>query len=187
MRRLARRWFIVMFCFFAAIALAADEGVKEYEVPNHGSLKLAPPKTWKQAIRPAPPGLPVGPTVEFSDPAGKDFKVLISIVPDFNGNPDFNSPASLKAMVEKLKAHFLPGAKEKDVQIMELKGPHMVGYYFMVTDKAPKPGEYECMTTAALGVGDLLLPVTILHHAPDTPDRQAALTMLKNAEQAAKK
>ena len=44
-----------------------------------------------------------------------------------------------------------------------MKGINYAGYYFSVTDKNPEPGEYRDMTQAGMGVGNLLLHVTVLH------------------------
>ena len=44
-----------------------------------------------------------------------------------------------------------------------MKGINYTGYYFSVTDKNREPGEYRDMTQAGMGVGNLLLHVTVLH------------------------
>ncbi len=61
-----------------------------------------------------------------------------------------------------------------------------IGYYFSITDKAPNPGEYRYMNRGAIGVGNLLLTVTILHRVKESESVKDALSMLREAKQSAK-
>ena len=130
----------------------------------------------------APPGLP--PTIEFSGEKGDTFSVQITAIPSRGGDSDFNSPAKLKKIAETLGGRMLSGSKEAALALEELKGDKAAGYVYTLTDKDPAPGSFEYITGGAVGVGDLILSVTILHHHKDAPERQAALDMLKGAKQA---
>ena len=156
---------------------------KIFAVPRHGGLALMIPKGWKDTVKPVPqPDFP--PTIELTTD-GKKFLVLITALPSRGGEPDFNSPAKLKTIAEGQGRQMLATAKEQTISVEELKGDKAVGYFWTLTDKAPDPGSFECVTTAFVGVGDLILSVTILHHEKDAPERQAALDMLKAASQKA--
>ena len=72
-------------------------------------------------------------------------------------------------------------AAEQTIEILELAGAAGVGYYFSVTDPAPKPGEYKHMTQGILPVGILLLPFTIYTNDGQQDIVTDALTMLKSA------
>ena len=56
-----------------------------------------------------------------------------------------------------------------------------VGFFYSLTDKAPKPDEHPLITQGAVAVGDLLLTFTILHRDPSSPERQQTLDMLASA------
>ena len=49
---------------------------------------------------------------------------------------------------------------------------------YTLTDKPPAPGSYEYVTSGSFLVGDLLLPITILHHQKDPPERRAWIWMV---------
>jgi hypothetical protein len=77
----------------------------------------------------------------------------------------------------------LPGAVEQQVVIQEFKGVYGTGYYFLVTDKAPKPGEYPYAVRAGVGVGDLLLSVTVLSRLKNSEGITSTIKALQKARQ----
>jgi hypothetical protein len=76
----------------------------------------------------------------------------------------------------------LPSAVEKQVEIQEFTGINGKGYHFLVTDKAPKPGEYPYAVRAGIGVGDLLLGVTILSRSKDSEGIALTIKALQTAK-----
>jgi hypothetical protein len=157
---------------------AKEPAPKAFKVPHHGDLQLVVPEGWQQSEEQAPPGLP--PALKFS--AGAQAEVLISAIAA--PNKDFNSPAGLREAAERSGGGMLPSAKEKSLKLEEIKGADATGYFYTLTDKDPAPGSFEYVTGGVVGVGDLALSVTILHHKLDAPERQAALDMFKGARQA---
>jgi hypothetical protein len=99
------------------------------------------------------------------------------------GEPGFNSPDRVRALLEKDGKRILPKTVETKIVLQELKGVHNIGYYFSVTDKAPDPGEYRYMTQGKIGVGNLLLSFTILTRVKESESAKDALTMLREAKQ----
>lgn len=77
----------------------------------------------------------------------------------------------------------LPGAVETTVKLQDLKGASASGYYFLVTDKAPGPGEYLYAVNGEFGVGDLLVHVTILLRDKNDANLAVALKALEAMEQ----
>jgi hypothetical protein len=155
-----------------------DSAAKAFKVPNHGDLLLTVPKGWKDSMG-QKRGMP--PTIEFTDDGGT-FSVQVSMIPP-RGGVLFNSPENLRKVAEAMGRGLLKTAKEKDLSIQEVKGAEATGYFYNLTDKDPDPGGYEYITGGDVGVGDLLLTVTILYHDPKSPVRQTALDMLKAARQ----
>jgi hypothetical protein len=180
----------VAFMLLASGSPAAD--VKElkpdnFKVPNHGDLQLTLPEGWTKKVEESrAPGMP--PTIVLSPKAaaGKRADCEMLITPMSGRDPKFNSPESLKKLAELRGKQMVRTSKEQKLELQELKGTAATGYYFTFTDKAPGPGEFECMTAGFVGLGDLFLNVTILHHQKDAPERDVALDVLKGATQAPK-
>ena len=75
---------------------------------------------------------------------------------------------------------------ETKIVLQEIKGTNNTGCYFSITDKAPDPGEYRYMTRGGIGVGNLLLSVTVLHRVKDSEAVKEALSILREAKQVSK-
>ena len=75
---------------------------------------------------------------------------------------------------------------ETKIVLNEIKGINHTGYYFSVTDKNPEPGEYRYLTQAGIGVGNLLLHVTVLHRVKESGAVKDTLSMLREAKQTPK-
>ena len=67
------------------------------------------------------------------------------------------------------------------ILIKELKGPSAIGYYFSVTERSPKPGEYKYMTQGMLRVGELVPTFTILTNDGAESVVADSLAMLQGA------
>ena len=127
----------------------------------------------------APPRMP--PTILISSKATKGrASCEVLITPTTGRDPKFNSPEALKRLAETRGKPMLSTSKALNVQ--QFKGDSANGSYFTLTDKAPGPGEFENMTACFVGVGDLLLATTILHHQKDAPELKLAVDMLKGAQ-----
>jgi len=72
---------------------------------------------------------------------------------------------------------------EKSAEVRRINGDRNEGYYFSLTDSAPAPGEYKCMTQGLIRVGDLLISFTVLSNDATQKVRDAALEMLQSALQ----
>ena len=160
--------------------VCSDCEVRSYPVPGHGSLELNFPKDWKSEMGPLG-NLPS--TITLSPPEGDDFDVVITPLWSPRGEKDYNSPAKVKALVDEDRKGLASSAVEKELVLVPLNGTAARGYYFFATDKAPKPGEFEYLYRAGVGVGDLLLRATILTHKKDTDDIKDALAALRDARQ----
>lgn len=160
-------------------AIAQTASTRSYAIPGHGMLELVVPASWKDSISQPPRGLP--PTITFSPPTGDDFQVLVTALWHPQGDPGFNSLQNIRALLERQGQKLLAQAVEKTLVLEELKGKEASGLHYSLTDRAPKPGEYEYMTQGAVGVDELMLMFTILFRRKDAPERQAALEVLETA------
>jgi len=172
--------------WLAGASLAADPSpqalqLRSFDVPQHGKLVLKLPGAWKYEVRQSPGNLP--PSIFLSPQAGDDFKVLITPLWSPKNDPNFNKPENVKRLLQDNLAQMLPSAVEKKVPLKEFQTKDTSGYYFFVTDKAPKPGEYPYAVRAVVGVGDLLLSVTVLCRSKDSPGIAGTIKALGEAEQ----
>jgi hypothetical protein len=153
--------------------------IRSYTIPKHGKLELSMPGGWREKLEQPPGELP--PTILFQPKAGNEFKFLITALWQEDPKAGLDKPERLRAMVEEMGAHQLRTAVEKQLDVIEDKGNGTIGYYYRLTDKAPKPGEFEYAAQGTFLAGDLLLGFTFLAHEKDSNAQQAALEMLRNA------
>jgi len=174
-----------MVLCIAATSLAADPPAKteprSFTIPQHGKLILNLPADWKREVR--EPSEDAPPTIVLSQRESDDFQVLITPLWSPTNNPSFNTPKEVKRLMEGDLKEMLTTAVEKKVKLLEFKAREGTGYHFLVTDKAPKPGEYPHAVRAGVGVGDLLLSVTILCRSKDSPAITSTIAALAEAEQ----
>jgi hypothetical protein len=174
-------------CFFLSIgvplpAKAEEEGIsRSYPIPNRGLLELKVPPSWRDSIN--QPSGEIPPTLLFTPTSGTPFKFLVTVLWSMRKDVDINDPAFLKANVEQIGRKALHTAVEKELTVLELKGEHSVGYYFVLTDKAPKPGEFRYVASGAIGAGKLQLAFTFLFNEKETEAQKTALQMLAEARQ----
>lgn len=169
----------------ASIAFAGGpKAIKKYPIPDHGTLELNVPTSWKGEVHKPQGDMP--PTILLKPTSGDDFQVLVTVMWSKKGESGFNSQEKVRALIEKDGQKLLLKTVETKIALQEIKGINHIGYYFFVTDKAPNPGEYRYMTRGAIGVGNLLLNATILHRVKESESVKEALSMLREAKQSAK-
>jgi hypothetical protein len=148
-----------------------------FKVPGHGDLVMTIPAGWRKEVK---SGLrkTMPPTLTITAPH-EVVQLLITPLWSTKGDASFNSPEKIHEVAKAAGEQMLSGSKETSLALQDLKGDNAEGLYYTFTDKSPAPGSYECMTSAYVGVGDLLAAATILHHEKDSPAWQQALGLLK--------
>lgn len=170
----------LMVVFSGKLCIAAEsESVHSYEIPLHGKLELKFPTKWKSGFGQPPGNLP--PTIAIG-PANKEIYNKITVFWNHANKPNFNDPKELKATVYRLGTGMLPGAVESKIILKEITGRRNKGYYYTITDKHPKPGEWKYMSQGFVSVKDLQLAFTILSHKKSSSDIDAIIKMLKEAK-----
>jgi len=172
---------VVAFLGPSIVFSAGPKGVRKYPIPDRGMLELNVPNSWRDKVHKPQENLPS--TIIFTPASGNDFEVLITVVWSKKGEPGFNSPDRVRALLEKDGKRILPKTVETKIVLQELKGVHNTGYYFSVTDKAPDPGEYRYMTQGKIGVGNLFLSFTLLNRVKESESAKDALAMIREAKQ----
>ena len=149
----------VMF-FVPTVAVAADGETKRFPFPGLGTLQLEVPKSWQHRI--SQPRRGSSSTLVLTSDRGPTFQVLISPLLTRRPGTPFPEPRDLRKEAEQSARIFQPQAVEKEIRIQELKGRAAIGYYYSLTDRAPKPGEFKYMTQGMVRLGDALLAFTLL-------------------------
>jgi uncharacterized protein YneF (UPF0154 family) len=163
------------------VSATEQKAIKKYPIPEHGTLELNVPTSWKGEVHKPQANMP--PTIIFNPAKGNDFQVIITVLWSKTGEQDVNSRDKVRTLMQKDGQKLLPNAVETEILLQEIQRVDHTGYYFSVTDKAPNPGEYRYMTHGAIGVGNLLLSTTILHHVKESGSVKDALSALREAKQ----
>ena len=145
-------------------------------IAGHGAIEFPLPEGWTYGIR-QPGAMP--PTIQFEPEKGRKFKTLVSVLWSPKGDPSFNSLDNILAAIESARARAAMSAVEDEIPIQVIKGEHIVGRYFVATDRAPKPGEYRYMTHGIAALDDLMLTFTILSNDRKGGISSAGLRMLE--------
>jgi hypothetical protein len=173
--------YLLALCLLAAFtsATAQETVTRKYPLANHGYLQLQVPRSWQEELRKPSGNYP--PTIVFTPKAGNSFQILITPVFAMSEGMTMPSSAQIKASVRRAAERAKNQAVEKTVPVKELKGPSAMGYYFSVTDRAPRPEEYKYMTQGILQVGAVTPTFTILTNDETEGIVIQSLSMLEGA------
>ena len=160
---------------------AADATERRYRLPGHGYLQMKVPSTWADEVR--QPGDDLPPTVMFLAREGRQFAVLATPIWPARADVPPQTLESIRRTVQESAERVRPEAVETTIEIVELQGASGSGYYFFVTDRAPKPDEYEFMTQGIVKVGELTMTFTILTNRDQEDIARDALEVIKSAVQ----
>jgi hypothetical protein len=169
----------LVFCFFVTITLAEETTVHSYSLPDHSSIQLKAPVSWKHELQ-QPPNHPA-PTIVFRPESKPSFDILITPLGPAAKEKDLPSLEKIKQIVQKGAEHAKLRSVEKTIQIKDLKGAMNRGYYFFATDREPEPEGYKYMTQGTIRVGALIVMFTILTNEGQDNVITGALSMLKSA------
>jgi hypothetical protein len=157
---------------FAGAVIAASGAIRTYVLSSDQAVGLSVPQNWSDTVtstllRPVV-------TVRFSPEKGDEFTVLTTF-----GRPEGTN--TLRAEVEQAARKLIGASEEGRADIKTLKGEQAEGYYFSLTDKAPKPGEWKYLAQGAFRIGDLLVAFTILSNDSSQRIREVGLEMMRSA------
>lgn len=167
--------------FLAGHGLAQDRNFsfRSYDLSKHGTLELTVPRTWNDQLQPAKSKGAL-PSITLTSDAGTDFSLRLTPLWSTAATPedDINTiRRALAAAIDDAKTV----AVESEVALQSIDGTSGSGYYFSVTDRAPKPGEFKFMTQGMLQVGKLVLGFTILSNDGAEIAVAQAMTVVKTA------
>ena len=176
----------ILACFAATLLLAAapawsaDRTVeKSVPLPEHGTFKLNVPAAWTVEVIQG--GATTPPSIAVRPAKGKAFEIVVA--PLWRPRPDVPLPTrgSMQEQLMRGVENIQPQAVEKEINLIEFQGKTGPGFYFTVTDKAPKPKGYKYMTQGLLSVSELLVVFTALSNEGKDRIVRDLITMLKTA------
>ena len=162
-----------------APARAEEARTRSYALPDHGTLQLTVPVSWKEEIQQPPNRLP--PTILFNQDKGPAFAVYVT--PMWRTRPDAPEVTAdvLKQLVQKATEMAKPKAVERTLEVKAVKGTSGPGYYFSATDRAPAPGEFKYLTHGTIRIGVIVAGFTILTNDGQDDVVSAAIAMMAAA------
>jgi hypothetical protein len=177
--------FLIIFsALFLSLLVApgpasAKSTTRRFNLPEHGVLEMSVPASWKEQVDQPKGGYP--PTITLTSKSGDRMQMIITPLWSMTQKEGFNNPSRLKKILERDGRDMLPGSDDGSVEVKEIKCKDGNLFYFTLSKKDMKPGEYRYATRAELGTGGLLLSVAILTDSKDSHNLQAALDALKGA------
>ena len=117
-------------------------------------------------------------TIEYRSEERLLWNVLVSGYWKHGSQPPLEK---LKASVEDAGKKSIAQARENELVVQETHGSEAIVYYFSLTDREEKPGEYLYMTQGAARVGELSILFTILSNKDRTEIDRTALEVIRTA------
>lgn len=163
----------------AGPAGAQDEVARRFSVPGHGGLQLGVPKGWRATSKsmddPASVVLRMGPA------SGDGFNLQVTTLWLDAEKRAKQTQERLRAQVASGGGKLLEQSAEQRLAVEELRMAQGYGFYYSLTDKAPKAGEYKYLTQGMLVTGELMTIFTLLHHDAEISEKTQALKMFAGA------
>src|SRR5215813_12710013 len=112
------RALILIVFLFPALSKAEETSLRTFQLPEHGSLQLSAPLSWKDQIRQSARNLP--PTIAFTPQQGNEFRVFI--IPLWNRMGAFPDKDEMLNMVLDAAEEAKQQAVERSLPIVEMRG-----------------------------------------------------------------
>ena len=179
-------WCLIFKVLILTLPGSANGGQQEiekiYRITKNRVLKLNFPLDWKDDIAPATDNSSY--TIKLNPSSFVvTTRAVINVFWDTKGEKKFNNAEQVKLKLEKKGKRLLENAVQSRLNLKEIKGKTSLGYYYLLTDKAPKPGGYKFIIQGGLGVGNLLIMYTIFSNEKYSEFSTLILKMVTTAEQ----
>ncbi len=139
---------------FASYAQADDWTKKSVKVAGGGTLSFEFPKSWgKKPELDSYEGLT---TIRFGPFGTRKKPVFLLHIASVTAIEPVTSENILKETEAEIINHKKIAA-ETDISINDLQGDNVAGHYYSFTDRDSKVGEYDYLTLAVLGAGNLMV------------------------------
>jgi len=160
-------------------AKPTDRMIYRFTVSKQNRLKLALPANWQAGMRQDARGITS--TIRISPNGAEQFEMLISRIPRKNIQEPVTSEHLLQIVRETGQMAASQSAEQK-LDVKEFGPGNWKGYYYRLTDKAPRPNEYKYMTQGAMSEGTVLFTFTFLTNSEKAFDQEQFLRLLSSAQ-----
>lgn len=160
-------------------AKSTDRMTYRFTVSKRNRLKLALPANWRAGMRQDPSGMTS--TIKVWPNGGEQFEMLISRIPQKDAQEPV-TPERLLQIVRERGQMAVSQSAEQKLDVKELGPGEWKGYYYRLTDKAPRPNAYKYMTQGAMSEGTVLFTFTYLTNSEKTFDQEQVLRLLSSAQ-----
>ena len=160
-------------------AKPTDRMTYRFTVSKQNRLKLALPENWRAGMRQDPSGM--ASTIKVWPNGGEQFEMLISRIPRKDAQKPVTPEHLLKIVRESGQLAASQSAEQK-LDVKEFGPGNWKGYYYRLTDKAPRPNEYRYMTQGAMSEGTILFTFTFLTNSEKAFDQDQFLRLLSSAQ-----
>jgi hypothetical protein len=100
------------------------------------------------------------------------------------GAPKKITEEKLKSTVRGTGQNMLDSAVENEIHLSSLKLEDGLAYYFSLTDKAPKPGEYKYVSQGLASLDEILISFTVLHNDESMKKKSSWIESIKSMKHA---
>jgi hypothetical protein len=151
----------------------------DFPIPGRGTLRLRVPGGWEVQSKQVadPPSV----TIHVTPASGSAFEMYVTAVwLNSERLPNITSDW-LKQNSQAAADKLLPRTVEKVATLHDLRGSQSTGFYYVLTDRESKPGEYTHLTQGMFLTGELLTTFTVLHRTPESSEVTQALAAFAEA------
>ena len=160
------------------------EGLREYRIPGAGVLVLPVPREWEDNAIPIE--TPAALNLAYRLRGADHFYMKITAVVIRPPSEMATYAGRVRGVVEAAAGDAAPQSVEGKVEIRELKGAQLHGYYFSATDKNEQlpPGEFRYMTQGSATIGELAVIFTIFSNMKNSAASSLGLSLIEKASYA---
>jgi len=145
------------------------------------TMTLRVPSCWKKSVETSKAPANYYGTLIFTDHCTTRKPLTALKISTGDLPPTLAHPDALYNLVKKTGLVFMKQAKEKKLKTKPLNSTQAEGYYYTLTDKQEKLGEYLYMTQGAINLdGQLLLLFSYLHHKNDAKTMKTVIKALRS-------
>lgn len=156
---------------------------RKYHVHKDGFIVFEVPESWRDYIEKNTSSPEVSLTIEFNSETWDDFMIFVMVAP--RPHDQINSNDLKQCFLFNLKQNF-PALWEETISLESFQGCSGVGFIIDAIDmnigkEMESYDNYRHLIQGVLPVDDLIVSFSILTHEDESPYRQEALKILKQA------
>jgi len=168
-----------MLVLAASTSWAADApAAKTLKVLSLGSASLTMVWSPRWELEPNAPGLPAD-SVAFRTEDKLAMLAYLSKGPMREGE---SGDEGIRLTTSVVAQRYRSQAVEENIELQRMAGERVHGYYFCITDRAPKPDEYKYMCQGMASVDGTLVVFNVLYNDAGKDEAHEVVTAIKSLQ-----